>query len=140
MKVGFHVNTESFTFNKPKMGQGLVEYALILVLVAIVVIAVLLILVPNIGNTFGKVNSSLSGLDAAAAPIAIPPIAIPATAIPPTATPIPIWRACANEMFFAVLVGQLQCDMERTVFGLPKPAQMESLATIVLLVTLPMVF
>jgi pilus assembly protein Flp/PilA len=135
MKVGFHVNTESFTFNKPKMGQGLVEYALILVLVAIVVIAVLLILVPNIGNTFGKVNSSLSGLDAAAAPIAIP-----ATAIPPTATPIPIWRACANEMFFAVLVGQLQCDMERTVFGLPKPAQMESLATIVLLVTLPMVF
>jgi len=40
-------------------GQGLVEYALILVLVAIVVIAVLLILGPVIGNVFTKVNSNL---------------------------------------------------------------------------------
>jgi len=40
-------------------GQGLVEYALILVLVAIVVIAVLLILGPIIGNVFTKVNSQL---------------------------------------------------------------------------------
>ena len=41
-------------------GQGLVEYALILVLVAVVVIAVLLILGPIIGNVFTKLNSSLS--------------------------------------------------------------------------------
>ena len=43
-------------------GQGLVEYALILVLVAIVVIAALMILGPVIGNTFSSINSSLSGL------------------------------------------------------------------------------
>jgi pilus assembly protein Flp/PilA len=43
-------------------GQGLVEYALILVLVAIVVIAALMILGPIIGNVFSKVNSSLSGI------------------------------------------------------------------------------
>ena len=41
-------------------GQGLVEYALILVLVAIVVIAALLILGPVIGNSFSTVNGSLN--------------------------------------------------------------------------------
>jgi pilus assembly protein Flp/PilA len=41
-------------------GQGLVEYALILVLVAIVVIAVLVILGPIIGNVFSELNSSLA--------------------------------------------------------------------------------
>jgi pilus assembly protein Flp/PilA len=40
-------------------GQGLVEYALILVLVSVVVIAVLLILGPIIGNVFTKINSDL---------------------------------------------------------------------------------
>jgi len=40
-------------------GQGLVEYALILVLVAIVVIAVLFLLGPVIGNVFSEINSSL---------------------------------------------------------------------------------
>ena len=40
-------------------GQGLVEYALILVLVAIVVIAALMVLGPIIGNVFSKLNSSL---------------------------------------------------------------------------------
>jgi pilus assembly protein Flp/PilA len=43
-------------------GQGLVEYALILVLVAIVVFAVLMLLGPVIGNTFSAINNSLSGL------------------------------------------------------------------------------
>lgn len=42
-------------------GQGLVEYALILVLVAIVVIAVLLILGPQIGSIFSRVNAVLGG-------------------------------------------------------------------------------
>lgn len=41
-------------------GQGLVEYALIIVLVAIVVIAALLILGPVVGNTFSEINSSLA--------------------------------------------------------------------------------
>jgi pilus assembly protein Flp/PilA len=35
-------------------GQGLVEYALTLVLVAIVVIAILMLLGPVIGNTFSR--------------------------------------------------------------------------------------
>lgn len=42
-----------------RRGQGLVEYALILVLVALVVIAVLTVLGPTIGNAFTRVNSSL---------------------------------------------------------------------------------
>jgi pilus assembly protein Flp/PilA len=41
-------------------GQGLVEYAFLLGLVALVVIAVLLILGPIIGNVFTRMNSSLS--------------------------------------------------------------------------------
>jgi len=41
-------------------GQGLVEYALILVLVAIVVIAILMILGPQIGNVFSRVTSGLN--------------------------------------------------------------------------------
>ena len=40
-------------------GQGLVEYALILVLVAIVVIAILLLLGPIVGNVFSNLVASL---------------------------------------------------------------------------------
>jgi pilus assembly protein Flp/PilA len=40
-------------------GQGLVEYALILVLVAVVVIAILTLLGPAIGNVFSQIMSSL---------------------------------------------------------------------------------
>jgi pilus assembly protein Flp/PilA len=42
-------------------GQGLVEYALILVLVAIVVIAILVLLGPQIANIFSQVTNGLSG-------------------------------------------------------------------------------
>lgn len=42
-----------------EQGQGLVEYALILVLVAIVVIAVLLVLGPIVGNVFSEVKCNL---------------------------------------------------------------------------------
>jgi len=49
-------------FAPKEKGQGLVEYALILVLVAIVVIAALMILGPIIGNVFSKINSSLSAV------------------------------------------------------------------------------
>ena len=45
-----------------RRGQGLVEYSLILVLVAIVVIAALMILGPVVGNTFSTINNSLMGL------------------------------------------------------------------------------
>ena len=46
-------------FHARERGQGLVEYALILVLVAVVVIAVLMLLGPIIGNVFSRVNSQL---------------------------------------------------------------------------------
>jgi pilus assembly protein Flp/PilA len=49
-------------FSPKEKGQGLVEYALILVLVAIVVIAALMVLGPIIGNVFSKINSSLSNV------------------------------------------------------------------------------
>ncbi|GMQ79208.1 MAG: hypothetical protein BMS9Abin02_1771 [Anaerolineae bacterium] len=42
-------------------GQGLVEYAFILLLVALVVIAVLLLLGPQIGNVFSQVVSGFQG-------------------------------------------------------------------------------
>lgn len=41
-------------------GQGLVEYAFLLLLIAMVVMAMLLILGPIIGNVFTKLNSSLA--------------------------------------------------------------------------------
>ncbi len=47
-------------YSRNVKGQGLVEYALILVLVAIVVFAALMILGPIIGNVFSQLNSSLS--------------------------------------------------------------------------------
>lgn len=46
---------------KNQAGQGLVEYALILVLVAIVVIAILAILGPEIGNIFSRITGGLGG-------------------------------------------------------------------------------
>ena len=46
-------------FAPKEKGQGLVEYAIILALVAIVVIAVMRLLGPEIGNTFSTINSSL---------------------------------------------------------------------------------
>ena len=49
-------------FAPQEKGQGLVEYALILVLVALVVIVALLVLGPTIGNTFSMINSSLSAV------------------------------------------------------------------------------
>ncbi len=49
-------------FAPKQQGQGLVEYALILVLVAIVVIAALMILGPIIGSTFSTINQSLQNV------------------------------------------------------------------------------
>jgi pilus assembly protein Flp/PilA len=70
--------------NKKQKGQGLVEYALILVLVAIVVIAALMVLGPIIGNVFTGINGSLSGIGGSgggsAAPVSVP------TTVP---TPVP---------------------------------------------------
>lgn len=48
-------------YTSREQGQGLVEYALILVMVALVVIAILAILGPQIANVFSRVTSGLSG-------------------------------------------------------------------------------
>ena len=46
-------------FAPEEKGQGLVEYAIILALVALVVIAVVRLLGPKIGNTFSTISSSI---------------------------------------------------------------------------------
>jgi pilus assembly protein Flp/PilA len=43
-----------------EQGQGLVEYALILFLVAVVVIAILILLGPQIGSVFSAITAGLS--------------------------------------------------------------------------------
>ena len=46
-------------FSPQEKGQSLVEYAIILFLVALIVIAVLKLLGPNLGNTYSAINSSV---------------------------------------------------------------------------------
>ena len=46
-------------FSPKEKGQGLVEYALIIVLLAIVVIAALTLLGPSVGNMFSSINASI---------------------------------------------------------------------------------
>jgi pilus assembly protein Flp/PilA len=46
-------------FAPKEKGQGLVEYALILVLVAIVVIVILALLGPAIGNVFSRIMDAI---------------------------------------------------------------------------------
>ena len=47
-------------FAAKEKGQGLVEYALILVLIAIVVIVILTLLGGQVNNVFSKIASSLA--------------------------------------------------------------------------------
>jgi len=46
-------------FAPKEKGQGLVEYALILVLIAVVVIAILVVLGPIVGNVFSEIAGAL---------------------------------------------------------------------------------
>jgi pilus assembly protein Flp/PilA len=46
-------------FSPKEKGQGLVEYALILVLIAVVVIVILAVLGPAIGNIFSNIAAAL---------------------------------------------------------------------------------
>jgi pilus assembly protein Flp/PilA len=46
-------------FHPQEKGQGLVEYAIILVFVALVVIAIMRLIGPKVGNIFSTINSSL---------------------------------------------------------------------------------
>jgi len=47
-------------FASKEKGQGLVEYAIILALIAIVVIAVMTTLGKKVNNTFGSISNSLT--------------------------------------------------------------------------------
>lgn len=45
-------------FAARETGQGLVEYAIIIVFVALVVVAIMRLLGPRVGNVFSSVNNS----------------------------------------------------------------------------------
>jgi pilus assembly protein Flp/PilA len=49
-------------FAPKEKGQGLIEYALIIVLIAVVVIVVLRLLGPRIGGVFSAINTDLAGV------------------------------------------------------------------------------
>lgn len=55
----FRKEVTAMLFAPKEKGQGLVEYALILVLVAIVVIVILVILGPAISNVFSNIIANL---------------------------------------------------------------------------------
>jgi len=58
-QIIFSERNVTMLFAPKEKGQGLVEYAIILALVAIVVIAVMTLLGPKVGNTFSTINASL---------------------------------------------------------------------------------
>ena len=47
-------------FSVKEKGQGIVEYALIIVMIVLLVFAVILLLGPTISNVFSSINSSLA--------------------------------------------------------------------------------
>lgn len=49
-----------FSNHKNEKGQGLVEYAIIVALVAVVVIGVMRVLGPKVGNTFSTIDTALT--------------------------------------------------------------------------------
>jgi pilus assembly protein Flp/PilA len=46
-------------FASKEQGQGLVEYAIIISLVALIVIAVMWMLGPEVGNTYSSISNSI---------------------------------------------------------------------------------
>jgi len=57
--VIYSERNSSMLFHPRERGQGLIEYAISLVLVAIVVIAIMRLIGPKVGNIFSTINSSL---------------------------------------------------------------------------------
>lgn len=58
-KIQFRKGVTNMLYLPREEGQGLVEYALILVLVAIVVIVILALLGPAIGNVFSNIYANV---------------------------------------------------------------------------------
>lgn len=46
-------------FAPKELGQGLIEYAIIISLVALIVIAVMWMLGPEVGNTYSSISNSI---------------------------------------------------------------------------------
>lgn len=80
------IHSSKFSQQHPhgQKGQGLVEYALILVLVAIVSVVILALLGPAVGNVFSNVITNLGGSTVAVA--GSNPTSAPAPTAGPTAT------------------------------------------------------
>jgi len=57
----FYFEEVIMLFLPEEKGQGLVEYAIILALVAIIVIAILRLLGPKLGDTYSTIQNSLPG-------------------------------------------------------------------------------
>lgn len=55
IKEGFMEDTEMKNIYSSERGQGLVEYAFIMLLVAIVVIVILALLGPTVGNLYSSI-------------------------------------------------------------------------------------
>jgi pilus assembly protein Flp/PilA len=58
LPITYSLKEAEMLFNPREKGQGLVEYALILVLVSVVVIAILTLLGPAIGNVFSEIKNN----------------------------------------------------------------------------------
>jgi len=58
LPITYSLKEAHMLFNPREKGQGLVEYALILALVAVVVIAILTLLGPAIGNVFSSIKNN----------------------------------------------------------------------------------
>jgi pilus assembly protein Flp/PilA len=56
---GYGEEVTDMLYHAKERGQGLVEYALILVLIAVVVIVILALLGPAIGNVFSNIVNSI---------------------------------------------------------------------------------
>jgi pilus assembly protein Flp/PilA len=83
-----------FLNKKQEKGQGLVEYAIILALIAIVTIGVMTTLGKKTCNAFSSIGNSLDGgTSSACSSVAAAPTAIPATAMPVS---IPVTITCPS--------------------------------------------
>jgi Flp pilus assembly pilin Flp len=103
-------------------GQGLVEFALLIVLVVLVIIGSTELLAPIIRISFFRIANPLNNDIGEQTSIPIPT---------PTATPIPTWATCAAENGFCSFSGDalVRCGGVTTL-GFPEHSRMEFFALI----------